>query len=92
MIYSSGSRGVFQSAANLAKEITSPNATLLSRKVETSEPKELDEHYLKQEVESLIHDEGKETGGSTPASGTATPAVDSERKFAKPRGPARRAR
>jgi len=77
MLYSSGSTTTYQSAKTILSSST-PSIAIASRKVETSDPKELDEAYLRTEL-----------GYDNPPSDT--PAVSSQPKgFAKPKGPPRR--
>ncbi|KAF9068699.1 hypothetical protein BDP27DRAFT_1421687 [Rhodocollybia butyracea] len=75
MVYSSGCSGVFQAAKTL---LSSSSSHLNARKIETSDPAELDEAYLKSEL-------ALDTMEST-----ATSAGDAARSFARPRGPARK--
>jgi len=75
MIYSSGSTATFQTAKNILTSL-SPPVVMMSRKVETSDPTELDEEYLKAEL-------GWADSGNAPLA--AAP-----RGFARPKGPARR--
>ena len=90
MLYSSGVNGIFHSTKTLLQEIESPTASLVSRKLETSDPSEVNEHFLLERVGELLNQEAE---GSAPASGANTPITEPEKlKFAKPRGPARRAR
>ena len=81
MLYSSGASGVFQSAKLILEG--SPSV-LASRKVETSDPKELNEAYLRAEL-------GHEGSSGNP-SGAATPVerIEEKKPFAKPKGPGRR--
>jgi twinfilin-like protein len=76
MIYSSGSTSTFQTAKNILSSL-SPPVVMMSRKVETSDPTELDEEYLKAEL------------GWTEESGNV-PLNVSPRRFARPKGPPRR--
>ncbi|KAI0054174.1 actin depolymerizing protein [Auriscalpium vulgare] len=73
MLYSSGSSSVYQNAKTLL-----PQLLLAARKVETSNPDELDAAYLEAEL-----------GHSNEPSRVSTPNVAAE-GFARPRGPARR--
>jgi twinfilin-like protein len=93
MVYSSGASSVFQAA----KAILSPSLSssshpipshLASRKIETSDPKELNEAYLITELGLL--GTGPSTSGEN--SGAVTPREVGEEKkpFARPKGPARR--
>ena len=81
MLYSSGSAGVFAHA----KSIVSPNssAVLASKKIETSDPKEVDEEFLRVE---LGLDLGGETEGGTRGGG----GKEEKKVFARPKGPGRR--
>lgn len=76
MIYSSGSTTTYQAAKTLLGSLTPP-VTLSTRKFETSDPKELDERYLKSELGLLSVDDN--IGGASPP-----------KAFAKPKGPPRR--
>jgi twinfilin-like protein len=86
MIYASGALGVFITAKNIFTTDSGPGSSsvLASRKIETSNPKELNEAYLRAEYGS--------EGVGAPGSGAGTPGVvDEEKKpFAKPKGPGRR--
>jgi twinfilin len=75
MLYSSGAPGVYQYAQSILESSTS---VLTARKIETSDPKELDEVYLKDKL-GLVNQES-ETGES----------FEAKKPFAKPRGPGRR--
>lgn len=84
MVYASGSSSVLQAAKSL---LTWPLVHLASHKVETSDPAELDEAYLKAELgfkDTGVADGPK--GGETGASND----IDEKKAFAKPRGPGRR--
>ncbi|KIM49244.1 hypothetical protein M413DRAFT_438415 [Hebeloma cylindrosporum] len=76
MIYSSGSTSTFQTAKTILTSL-SPPAPMISRKVETSDPAELDEEYLKAELGCM------DKSGGVPLSAT-------HRGFARPKGPPRR--
>lgn len=76
MIYSSGSTATFQTAKDILTSL-SPPVVVIPRKVETSDPTELDEEYLKAEL------------GWADKSGNAPLAV-APRGFARPKGPPRR--
>jgi len=82
MVYASGFNAVFIAAQTLLTDSPSP---LHSRKIETSTPAEIDEAYLRSELDLS-------SGRGTPGSGTATPAGNDDEKkpFARPRGPKRR--
>jgi twinfilin-like protein len=81
MLYSSGAIGVFASA----KTILGPESSsvLASKKIETSDPKEIDEAFIRAEL-------GVEE--SAPGSGAGTPSLrdDEKKPFARPKGPGRR--
>ncbi|KAJ4487545.1 hypothetical protein J3R30DRAFT_3696301 [Lentinula aciculospora] len=85
MLYSSGCTGVFQAAKTLLA--TSSDSHINARKIETSDPTELDEVYLKSEL-------GFDTIAANGSAGaTAKPLPgDTTKSFAKPRGPARKVR
>lgn len=83
MVYASGSNAVFIAAKSLLVDSPAP---LQSRKIETSTPAEIDEAYLRSELDLS-------GGQGTPGSGTSTPsgaANDEKKPFARPRGPKRR--
>lgn len=70
MLYSSASSGVYQSAKSLLSSET--GWTLATRKIETSDPTELTEDFVKNEI------------------GVGSATVESQKAFARPKGPARR--
>ncbi|KAK7035730.1 protein tyrosine kinase [Favolaschia claudopus] len=82
MVYASGFNAVFLAAQTLLAGSSSP---LHSRKIETSTPSDIDEAFLRSELDLS-------SGQGTPGSGAATPAGNDEgqKPFAKPRGPKRR--
>jgi twinfilin len=82
MLYSSGMLLVFQAAKSLLEHTS---ATLLPRKIETSDPKEVNEQFLKSAL-------GASFGGEeSQRSGASTPAQDEQKPmFARPKGPARK--
>ncbi|KAG8754384.1 Twinfilin-1 [Ceratobasidium sp. 428] len=70
MLYSSG-------VASLVHDVKTDLGVIVAKRLEASDPSELDLEWLKSEL--------------TPAgTGTQTPVDDSKKPFAKPRGPARR--
>lgn len=75
MLYS-GSSNVYQTAKQLL-----PGANLAPRKVETSDPSELNAAFLQAEVDH---------SGDTSRSGTTGVAPEEKQAFARPRGPAKR--
>ncbi|KAJ7047287.1 hypothetical protein C8F04DRAFT_1449 [Mycena alexandri] len=80
MVYASGFNAAFLAAKALAP--------FHARKIETSTPSEIDEVYLRSEL-----DVSSASGSGTPASGTSTPGGgndDEKKPFARPRGPKRR--
>ncbi|KAH7908584.1 actin depolymerizing protein [Hygrophoropsis aurantiaca] len=77
MVYSSGVSGVFQRAKAIFNENPS-SFTLASKKIETSDPKELDEAYLKSELGFDAAAEVKNTNDTAKTT------------FARPKGPGRR--
>ncbi|PSR94052.1 hypothetical protein PHLCEN_2v4480 [Hermanssonia centrifuga] len=93
MLYSSGSSSVFQTAKSLLLSAGSQPDLLVSRKIETSDPNELNERYLQGELGHVLA-KGSPDGASANAnpSGASTPQPDAEKRFAKPRGPARKVR
>ncbi|CAE6449117.1 unnamed protein product [Rhizoctonia solani] len=70
MLYSSG-------VASLVNDVKAQLGITVSKRLESSDPAELDLAWLRNEL-------------AAPGSGTATPAEDVKKPFAKPRGPARR--
>lgn len=74
MLYSSGSTTTYNAAKSILASL-SPPASIVSRKVETSEPKELDEAYLMTELG--FQDQPQ-------------PPTGAPKPFAKPKGPPRR--
>ncbi|KAG6814291.1 hypothetical protein H0H92_013416 [Tricholoma furcatifolium] len=82
MVYSSGVSSTFQAAKSLILD-ASPSAHIASRKIETSDPKELDEAHLKSE---LGLDAGAGQGDDQKKLGEA----DEKKPFARPRGPIRK--
>lgn len=91
MIYSATCRALYHVSKSL---LMSPNAHLVSRTVETSDPAELGEAYLKEELglgeedTSTSGASGGDSGLSAVAGGTKLGAPTNA--FAKPRGPARK--
>lgn len=85
MLYSSGSTSVFQAAKTF---LSSSNSHLNTRKVETSDPTELDEAFLKSELGF----DNVTTGGGDSATIKTPLGGDTSKSFAKPRGPARKIR
>ncbi|KAJ3905364.1 hypothetical protein F5879DRAFT_950964 [Lentinula edodes] len=85
MLYSSGSTSVFQAARTF---LASSNSHFNARKVETSDPTELDEAFLKSELgfDNVTAGGGDSATIKTPLGG------DTSKSFAKPRGPARKIR
>lgn len=81
MVYSSGASSVFQAAKTL---LASSSSHLNTRKIETSDPAELDEAYLKGELGFNA------TAVSKGASAVKPPLGDGARSFAKPKGPTRK--
>ncbi|KAJ7632156.1 hypothetical protein FB45DRAFT_911660 [Roridomyces roridus] len=71
MVYASGFNALFFHAKNILAD------SLLTRKIETSTPTEIDEVYLRSELDLV-------SGQGTPGSG------EEKKPFARPRGPARR--
>ncbi|GAB1517727.1 Twinfilin-1 [Rhizoctonia solani] len=70
MLYSSG-------VASLVNDVKAQAGITVAKRLESSDPTELDLAWLRSELAS-------------PGSGTTSPADDSKKPFAKPRGPARR--
>ncbi|TDL24739.1 actin depolymerizing protein [Rickenella mellea] len=77
MLYSSGSSSVIQKAKEI---LSSTSSNLSSRKIETSDPTEINEEFLKNELGIL----GAVTGGSANIGG------DEKKGFARPKGPGRK--
>ncbi|KAF8894496.1 hypothetical protein BD779DRAFT_842149 [Infundibulicybe gibba] len=80
MVYSSGSSSVFQSAKSIIAS-SAIFSQLASRKVETSDPTELTEAYLKLELGLT---------GATSSLSSRSDSTDGSKPFAKPRGPTKR--
>ncbi|KAK7693694.1 hypothetical protein QCA50_003265 [Cerrena zonata] len=78
MLYSSGARAMFHTAKNLLGV-----ASLLERKIETSDPTELTEDYLKLEL-GLTDDQSSGAGTTQPVQ------AEDKKAFARPKGPGRR--
>lgn len=76
MIYSSGSTSTFEAAKSILASL-SPSITVASRKIETSDPKELTLAFVKEELG---------------LSGLVPQRAESQnpKGFAKPKGPPRR--
>ncbi|KAK7049335.1 Twinfilin-1 [Paramarasmius palmivorus] len=95
MLYSSGALVFFREVQAKIKS-TGTSSVVNTRKIETSEPTELDEAFLLSELryDGSAKAESQQLGGegsATPGSGARTPlGTAEEKKFAKPRGPARR--
>ncbi|KAH8116933.1 actin depolymerizing protein [Phellopilus nigrolimitatus] len=87
MLFSSGASAVFQTAKSLIAEL--PSSSLASRKIETSDPTELNEAYLIYEL-GLDSDSG--AAGSREGLEAGTKVGGEGRAFAKPRGPGRKPR
>ncbi|TFK76569.1 actin depolymerizing protein [Pluteus cervinus] len=79
MLYSSGSASVFNAIKTLFGEVLVPQSELSSRKIETSDPTELNEAYLRSEL-------GLDNAGEKPQ----TVVTEEKKPFARPRGPAKR--
>ncbi|TFK42703.1 hypothetical protein BDQ12DRAFT_757925 [Crucibulum laeve] len=79
MVYSSASLSTYMAAQTLLQN-AGPSITFASRKVETSDPIELDKAYL---MTALGYD-------STTSERNDTQKQEEKKPFAKPRGPARR--
>lgn len=79
MLYSSGSSSVYLAAKTLFSEVALSNySQFASRKVETSDPKELTSTYLQTELGLDLDNSVTEV------------EVTNKKAFARPRGPARR--
>jgi twinfilin-like protein len=77
MLYSTGSATTFQAVKNILNS-SSFLISVQSRRIETSDPQELNEAFL---IAELGLDANKESG---------IVAVDSSKAFARPKGPPRR--
>jgi twinfilin-like protein len=85
MLYSSGSYAVFRYAKSIVTSV-GLTSVFASRKIETSDPTELDESYLKSELnlsQELVSRSGSHGLTENP---------EEKKAFAKPRGPARKVR
>jgi twinfilin-like protein len=83
MLYSSGSYAIFQYAKSIVSSV-GLTSVFASQKIETSDPMELDESYLKSELnlsQELISRSG---------SHGLTENLEENKAFVKPRGPARK--
>lgn len=79
MLYSSGSVTTYQSAKALLQSASLTSIEFASRKIETAEPSEVNEAFLKLELGVVDHPER-----------TAAATTGPTNNFAKPRGPAKR--
>lgn len=77
MLYSSGSTMTFQAVKNILNSSSLP-ISVHSRKIETSDPQELNEAFL---ITELGLDSNEQT---------SVAAVESNKAFARPKGPPRR--
>lgn len=84
MVYASGAAGLFVSAKTIFAAEGSLSV-LATRRIETSDPKELDEAYL---VIGLGLGVGATDGEG--GSETGTPKEEDKKPFARPKGPGRR--
>lgn len=88
MVYSSGVSSTYLAGKTRLSALSSP-VHIASRKIETSDPGELNETYLKDELGLSSFSSDEQGVGSNPG----TPRDGDEKKaFAKPRGPASRKR
>ncbi|KAI0341776.1 actin depolymerizing protein [Trametopsis cervina] len=85
MLYSSSAVSVSRAAGRL---LDGGSTKLLSRRIETSDPAEIDEAFLVSDLESVLEKTAPQTAGQG-SSGTAV-AADNKPAFARPRGPARK--
>lgn len=85
MVYSSASVSLYESAKVL---LASSASSLATRKVQTSEPGEINEQFLR--TEFGFNDTSSGPAGSSGSSGVPTDAAEAKKPFAKPRGPGRR--
>ena len=79
MIYSSGKLSTYLDAKKVL-ESEGSSTKIVERKIETSDPAELDEKYLALEL-------GR---GSTATPSAAAPIPDEKKPFARPKGPGRK--
>ncbi|KAF9453252.1 actin depolymerizing protein [Macrolepiota fuliginosa MF-IS2] len=84
MLYSSGSGSTLRWIKELLAS-TAPTAQLASRKIETSEPQELTEEYIIEELGLKDSEDAEDSGG-----GVGWKSSDVQKPFAKPRGPPKR--
>lgn len=82
MLYSVHSRAAYTAIESFFKT-TSTSPSFASRKVETSEPGEIDERFLLTELGAATPIDPANSGASTPVTGDKKP-------FARPKGPGRR--
>jgi twinfilin-like protein len=93
MVYSSGASSVFQAAKSILSPFLSSSTSTVSshltnKKIETSDPRELDEAYLRAELGPL--GTGSSASQEAIGAGTLKEAGEDKKPFARPRGPARR--
>lgn len=79
MIYSSGKLSTYLDAKKVL-ELEGSSTIIAERKIETSDPTELDEKYLALEL-------GRD---GTARSSDANPVQDEKKAFARPKGPGRK--
>ena len=77
MLYSSGKLSTYLDAKKVL-ELEGSSTIIAERKIETSDPAELDEKYLALEL------------GRDSTAAAATPAQDEKKPFARPKGPGRK--
>jgi twinfilin len=85
MVYSSGVSSAFLTAQNILRASSATNIQVASRKIETSDPTEIDEDFLMAELGLEKSIEREDNMGRV-----TQMARDDQKLFAKPRGPGRR--
>ncbi|KAJ7684629.1 actin depolymerizing protein [Mycena polygramma] len=80
MVYASGFNAVFTAAQTLLKD---SSTQLLKRKIQTSSPAEIDEAFLRSELDLS-------SGGEAPQARTSTLTADAGKPFARPQRPKKR--
>jgi twinfilin len=91
MVYSTGFNVVYVNAREFIKS-SSDSVTLAAKKIQTSEPSEVDEQFFISELGlDTVTAGGGDASASAEDSGTSTPSGE-KKPFARPKGPARRPR
>lgn len=86
MLYSSGASSVFQASGSILSSRTS--SYLAGRKIETSDPKELDEMYIMTELGRIAS--GTFADGENNGTMGSKGLSDDKKPFARPKGPSKK--